>query len=112
MTGEKEIFTFFKKNDCPRDTVMFGDNSERKVLAYDKIAINTDHSISKELIVNSLDYNLLSISQLCEMSYNCLFSNKGVTVFRRSDVSYTFSGILREKLYLVNFNSNELEIDK
>jgi hypothetical protein len=34
---------------------------------------------------------LLSISQLCEMGYNCLFNNKGVTIFRRSDGCYAFS---------------------
>jgi hypothetical protein len=46
------------------------------------------------------------------MDYNCLFTNKGVTVFRRSDGSYAFSGILKEKLYLVDFNPEELELDK
>jgi hypothetical protein len=45
---------------------MFGDNSEANVLGYGKIAINTDHSISKVLL-DSLDYNLLSESQLCEI---------------------------------------------
>jgi hypothetical protein len=58
---------------------MFGDNSEGKVLGYDKIAITTDHSISKVLLVDSLNYNLLSVSQFCEMRYNYLFTNKGVT---------------------------------
>jgi hypothetical protein len=32
-------------------------------------------------LVDSLDYNLLSVSQLCKMGYNCLFSDVGVTVF-------------------------------
>jgi hypothetical protein len=49
----------------------------------------------KVLLVDSLDYNSLSMSQLCEMCYNCLFTNKGVIVFRRSDGSYIFSGILK-----------------
>jgi hypothetical protein len=31
-----------------------------------------------------------------------------MTVFRRCDGSYAFSGILKEKLYLVNFNPEEL----
>jgi transposase InsO family protein len=46
------------------------------------------------------------------MGYNCLFTNKGVTIFRRSDSSYAFSGILRGKLYLVDFNLEELVLDK
>jgi hypothetical protein len=44
---------------------MFGDNSDAKVLGYGKIAITTDHSIFKVLLVDSLDYNLLFMSQLC-----------------------------------------------
>jgi hypothetical protein len=91
---------------------MFGDNSDGRVIEYGKIAITTDHSISKVLLVDSLDYNLLSVSQLCEMRYNCLFTNKSVTVFRRCDDSYAFSGILIGKLYPVDFNSEELELDK
>jgi hypothetical protein len=62
MTREKEMFTSFKENDCPSGTIMFGDNSEEKVLGYGKIAITIDHSIFKVLLVDSLDYNLLSIS--------------------------------------------------
>jgi hypothetical protein len=61
---------------------MFGDNSEGRVLGYGKIAITTNHSISKVLLVDSLDYNLLSVSQFCEMCYNYLFTNKNVTIFR------------------------------
>jgi hypothetical protein len=112
ITGKKEMFSSFEENDCPSDTIMFSDNSEAKVLGYGKIAITIDHSISKVLLVDSLDYNLLSISQLYEMRYNCLFTNKGVTIFRRSDGSYAFSGIFGGKLYLMDFNPEELELDK
>jgi hypothetical protein len=41
-----------------------------------------------------------------------LFTDKGVTVFRKSDGSYASSGILRGKLYLVDFNPEEMELDK
>jgi hypothetical protein len=112
MTEEKHMFTSFEENDCPSDTIMFGDNSEGKVLGYDKIAITIDHSILKVLLVDSLDYNLLYVSQLYEIGYNCLFTNKGVTAFRRCDGSYAFSGILKGKLYLVDFTPEELELDK
>jgi hypothetical protein len=106
------MFTSFEENDYPSDTIMFGDNSEGKVLGCGKIAITIDHSISKVLLADSLDYNLLSVSQLYEIGYNCLFTNKGVTVFRMSDSFYAFSGILKGKLYLMDFNYEELELDK
>jgi hypothetical protein len=62
-------------------------------------------------LVDSLDYNLLSISQLCKMGYNCLFTDVGVTVFRTSDDSVAFEGVLDGQLYLVDFNDNNAELD-
>jgi hypothetical protein len=62
MTREKYMFTSFEENDCPSDTIMFGDNSDGKIFVYGKIATTTDHSILKVLLVDSLDYNLLSVS--------------------------------------------------
>jgi hypothetical protein len=61
--------------------------------------------------VDSLDYNLLSVSQLCKMGYNCLFTDVGVTVFRRSDDSIAFKGVLDGQLYLVDFIDNNVELD-
>jgi hypothetical protein len=46
------------------------------------------------------------------MEYNCLFTNKSVTIFRRSDGSFAFKDVLRGKLYLVNFVPEEVEFDK
>ena len=73
-----------------------------------KIAISNDNFISNVLLVNSLTYNLLSVSQLCEMGYNCLFIDKGVEVYRRDDSSIAFTGHLKGKLYLVDFTSNRV----
>jgi hypothetical protein len=112
MTGDRRMFTFFEKNDCESDCITFGNNSQGQVLGFGKIAITTEHSISKVLVVESLDYNLLSVSQLYEMGYNCLFTDKGVIVFRRSDGSFAFKGVLRGKLYRVDFIPEEVELDK
>jgi hypothetical protein len=76
-----------------------------------KIAISPDHSISDVFLVDSLDYNFLSVSQLCKMGYNCLFTDIGVIVFRRSDDSIEFKRVLDGQLYLVDFNDNKAELD-
>jgi hypothetical protein len=101
------MFTLFEKNDCESDCITFSDNSQGQVLSFGKIAITTEHSISKVLI-ESFDYNLLSVSWLCEMGYNCLFTDKCVIIFRRSDGSFAFKCVLREKLYLVDFIPEEV----
>jgi hypothetical protein len=76
-----------------------------------KIAIMTEHSISNVFLVESLGYNLLSVSQLCHMGYNCLFTNIDVSVFRRSDGSLAFKGVLDDKLYLVDFSKENADLD-
>ena len=62
-------------------------------------------------LVESLGYNLLSVSQLCNMGYNCLFTNVDVSVFRRSDGSLAFKGVLDGKLYFVDFSKENADLD-
>ena len=104
------MFTSYQDNDDDLINVVFSDNSEGKVVGVGKIAITTDHTITHVLHVDSLNYNLLSVSQLCLMSYNCLFDHEGVTVFRRSDDSIAFKGVLKGKLDLVNFALDKAEL--
>ena len=52
-----------------------------------------------DVLVWMMGTNLLSVSQLCKMGYNCLFTDIGVTVFRRSDDSVAFKGVLEGQLY-------------
>jgi hypothetical protein len=45
------------------------------------------------------------------MGYNCLFTNVDVSVFRRSDGSLAFKGVLDGKLYLVDFSKENADLD-
>jgi hypothetical protein len=90
MTGKKRMFSSYEKNHDPQRAITFGDENQGLVKGLGKIAISPDHSISNVFLVNSLDYNLLSVSQLCKMGYNCLFTDIG-------------------QLYLVDFNRAELD---
>jgi hypothetical protein len=44
------------------------------------------------------------------MGYNCLFTNIDVSVFRRSDGSLAFKGVLDGKLYLVDFSKENADL--
>ena len=98
-------------SQAPQRAITFGDGNQGLVKGLGKIAISPDHTISNVFLVDSLYYNLLSVSQLCQMGYNCLFTDGGVTVFRRSDDSIAFKGVLDGQLYLVDFNGNNAELD-
>jgi transposase InsO family protein len=105
------MFSSYEKNEDPQRAITFGDGNQGLVKGLGKIAISPDHSISNVFLIDSLDYNLLSVSQLCKMGYNCLFTDVGVTVFRRRDDSIAFKGVLDGQLYLVDFNNNQAELD-
>ena len=105
------MFTSYVKNRDSQDTIIFGDGNQGKVKGLGKIAITTEHSNSNVFLVESLGYNLLSVSRLCHMGYNCLFTNIDVVVFRRSDGSLAFKGILDGKFYLVDFSKQNGDLN-
>jgi hypothetical protein len=45
------------------------------------------------------------------MGYNYIFTDKGVEVFRREDSSIVFTGQLKNKLYLVDFNKSKAKLE-
>jgi hypothetical protein len=108
MTGEKDLFTSLELHDISKENIVFGDNSKGDVIGLGKIALSNDNSISNIYFVETLGY-LLSVSQLYEMGYNCLFTNEGVSIFRRKDSSVAFTGRLKGKVYLVDFSKEIVE---
>ena len=105
------MFSSYIPSTDANENIVFGDNSKGDVIGLGKVAITLDHSISNVLHVDSLSYNLLSVSQLCEMGFNCLFTDKGVEVFKREDSSIVFTGRLKGKLYLVDFNKSKAKLE-
>jgi hypothetical protein len=48
---------------------------------------------------------------ICFPSANYVFTNVDVTVFRRSDGSLAFKGVLYDNLYLVDFTKENIDLD-
>jgi hypothetical protein len=101
------MFSLYSPTTNSNENIIFGDN----LISLGKVAITLEHSITNVLHVDSLKYNLLSISQLCEMGYNCLFTDKGVEVSKREDSSIVFTGRLKNKLYLLDFNKSKAKVE-
>ena len=78
MTREKSMFSSYSPMTQLNEKYCFWRQFKGDVISLGKLAITLKHSITNVLHVDSLSYNLLSISQLCEMGYNCLFSDMGV----------------------------------
>ena len=88
----------------------FGDNSKGKVKGVGKVAISNDHSISNVLYVASLSFNLLSVGQLCDLGFECLFIEKEVVVSNKDDDHVIFKGFRYNNLYLVDFTSKDANL--
>jgi hypothetical protein len=114
MTGEKRMFSSsppLRKMMIPKELSHSGMEIKVWSKAWVKLQYLLIIPFLMFFLVDLLDYNLLSVSQLCKMGYNCLFTDIGVTVFRRSDDSIAFKGVLDGNLYLADFNNNQAELD-
>jgi hypothetical protein len=111
MTGDSLKFKSVGKEGIDEyDSITFGNNKKGKVIGLGKITISNDLSISNVLLVESLDYNLLSVAQLCDHGYKCIFSSKEVEVINASDLSLIFNEFRHGDLYLVDFNAKEAKL--
>nr|ACR34129.1 unknown [Zea mays] len=81
MTGEEDMFHSLQLTQEAQE-IVFGDSDKSKVIGIGKIHISDQQSLSNVLLVDSLSYNLMSVSQLCGMGYNCLFSDVDVKILR------------------------------
>jgi hypothetical protein len=108
MTGDSYMFKLIdtSQNDG-FDAITFGNNKKGKVKGLDKIAISNDMSISNVLLVESLDYNLLSVAQLCDLGFKCIFGSDDVEVNSVDGSNLIFKGFRHGSLYLVDFNDSE-----
>ena len=102
MTGDAGMFNSINTNgNDGYDSITFGDNGKGKVKGLGKIAISNDMSISNVLLVESLNYNLLSIAQLCDLGFKCIFGVDDVEIISVDGSNLIFKGFRYENLYLV-----------
>jgi hypothetical protein len=107
MSGEKDTFHSLQLTQEAQE-IVFGDSGKSEVVGIGNISIMDHQSLSNVMLVDSLSYNLLSISQLCGMGYDCMFTNVDVKILRRDDSSVVFTGRFKGKLCLVDFRMSKV----
>ena len=81
MTDDPRIFNSINENKSNGiDSITFSDNGKGKIKGLGKIAISNDLSISNVLLVESLNFNLLSVAQLCDLRFKCIFGVDDVEI--------------------------------
>ena len=84
MTGEKALFQCL--TPYHGGTITFKGNQKGRITDVGQIGIYPYPSIDKDLFVEGLNHNLLSISQLCDSGYGVSF-NKDECVAQCEDES-------------------------
>ncbi|WVZ62398.1 hypothetical protein U9M48_012154 [Paspalum notatum var. saurae] len=110
MIGDSRMFTSLSGDVENYDKITFGDNSKGKVEGLGKIEISSEYSINNVLLVDSLNFNLLSVGQLCDLGFQCLFKPNEVIVSKIDGGEEVFKGFRHNNLYLVNFNSKNANL--
>jgi hypothetical protein len=104
LTENERMFTSIDNEGLECDKITFGDNGKGKVKGLGK------NAISNVLLVDSLSYKLLFISQLCDLSLICKFSPKDVVISSIKIDELIFKGFHYGNLYLVDFSSNDTRL--
>ena len=74
------------------DSITFGDNGKGKVKGLGKITISNDMSISNVLLVERLNFNLLSMAQLCDLGFKCIFGVDDIEIISVDGSNLIFKG--------------------
>jgi hypothetical protein len=111
VTDDSRMFNSINENDGNGiESITFGDNGKGKVKGLGKIAISNDLSISNVLLVESLNFNLLSVAQLCDLGFKCIFRVNDAEIISVDGSNLVFKGFRYENVYLVDFNAREAQL--
>nr|KYP48010.1 hypothetical protein KK1_030301 [Cajanus cajan] len=103
MTRDISKFSSLKmKQD---DYVIYRDNNKGKILGYGNIG-NTFSTLKENvLLVEGLNYNLLSISQLCDKGYKIKFDNDCCLISDKSTNEIRYIGKKIDNIYMLELES-------
>ena len=85
--------------------ITYADKGKSKVLGLGKVAISKDRHMDKVMLVESLGFNLMSVSMLCDLDMVIMFGTYCCIVLMESDNSKVFEGFWRGDLYIVDFST-------
>ena len=88
-----------------RKHITYADKVKSKVLGLGKVAISKDRHMDKVILVESLGFNLMSVSMLCDLDMVVVFGKLCCLVRMESNNSKVFEGFRKGDLYIVDFSA-------
>src|ERR1043165_1482706 len=104
MTGDRSLLMESSLSPSSKKTITFSGKGKSKVLGLGRVAISRDQHINKVMLVESLGYNLMSVSMLCDLDLVVLFGKYGCLVQMVSDNSIVFRRVRKGDMYIVDFS--------
>ena len=68
MTGKRSLLMDSTLRPSDKSHITFADTGKSKVLGLGRVAISRDQHMDKVMLVESLGFNLMSVSMLCDLN--------------------------------------------
>ena len=107
MTGDKLKFTKLKLKNL--GSVAFGNDGKLKVIGRGNIELSSDFIIRKVLLVENFNFNLLSISQLCDSGYLVTFDKSSCLVKNIENPEITLKGLRKNNMYSIYLPTSSIK---
>ena len=101
MTGDKNLLMDAPLSPSHMKHIIFADKGKSQVLGLGKVAITKDRHMDKVMLVESLGYNLMSVSMLCDLDMVVVFGKYRCVVVMEADNSKVFEGFGEETCILL-----------
>ena len=105
MTGKRSLLMDSTLRPSDKSHITFADTGKSKVSGLGRVAISKDQHMDKVMLVESLGYNLMSVSMLCDLDMVVVFGKFRCLVLMESDNSKVFEGFRKGDLYIVDFSA-------
>lgn len=102
MTGDKNLLMDSALSPSHLKHITYADKGKGKVLGLGRVKISKDRHMDKVMLVESLGFNLMSISMFCDLDMVVVFGKYCCIVLMESDNSNVFEGFRRGDLYIVD----------
>ena len=102
MIGDESLFQELDRNKSRN--VSFGDNSKGVIRGIETIGNNFHTQIKNVLLVKNLNYNLLSINQLCEKGFKVCFELNACHVINSTINQIIYIGKRYENVYVIHID--------
>ena len=105
MTGDKNLLMDAPLSPSPLKHIIFADKGKSQVLGLGKVAITKNRHMDKVMLVESIGYNLMSVSMLCDLDMVVVFGKYRCVVVMEADNSKAF-----EYFGIVSFHNHNTAI--